>query len=621
MAHISSAIVLTFLTIGTISGPVSQGTGFAAAIEQTYDYVIVGGGLTGLVVANRLSEDKTKSVIVVENGYIDDSPATSIPYMAGFVNTEAMYPITSAAEPHLNNLTFPVRVGNVVGGGSVVNGMMFDRGSNADYDAWKDLGNEDWGWEGLEPYFKKSTHFTPPSESSCREFGITYNVSAYGSGPLQVSIPSFQYPDYAPIFKSWRAENISMPTEAFLNPLGAFWAPNTVDNTTATRSHARKAYYDPVQSRTNLKLLSGTHIDEILFDDKNTEKIIASGVKITSRIDGSTTKLYASKEVILAAGGIFTPHLLMVSGIGPRDILAAANVTVKKDMPAVGSNFQDHVPAYMSFNLSNRAFPNPDSVASNASFNASAAVQYEESRSGPWSVGRGNALAFLTFKQFSSNYQLITSQIPRQKAIQFLPEQYSKSRALLAGFEKQREILMKEYLGDDAAVGEFGIQPSGRATASIQKPLSRGTLKLNTTHPQAFPIVQWNALQNPIDKAVLGEAVRWNRKHWARKELSQYSPVETAPGVQYQSDDEIVEGCLKTNALQPSFSHPSGSCPMMPEELGGCVSGSLLVYGIQKLSIVDASIIPMIPAAHLQATMYAVAEKAADIIKGRSKEP
>ncbi|KAF2177625.1 GMC oxidoreductase [Zopfia rhizophila CBS 207.26] len=607
--------LLSFVT-ALPQGPLPRDSAFAAATEQTFDYIIVGGGLTGLVVANRLTEDEGKLVLVVENGYTDDSPITSVPYLANFLNTADLYPIMSAPEPYLKNTTFPVRVGNVVGGGSVVNGMQFDRGADADYDAWEEVGNEGWGWEGLGPYFKKSTHFTPPSESTQKEFGITYDESSYGNGPVQVSIPSFQYADYKPIFDSWRVEKIPIQKEGFANALGTYWTPNTIDNATATRSHARNAYYDPVQSRSNLKLLPGTHVDEILFDTKN-EKPIAKGVKMTSRADNSVSQVYASKEVILAAGGIFTPHLLMLSGIGPKDVLGAAKVPVKKDIPGVGANFQDHTPIYMTFNLSNQAIPNPDYIATNVTFNASAAAQYGKDRSGPWSVGRGNALSMLTFKQISSKYETITSQISMQDAAQFLPEGYSKSRALLAGFMKQREILINQYLGDNTSVGECPIQPWGRAITAHQKPLSRGTITLNTTHPSAFPIVQWNTFQNPIDKAVLGELVRWNRVHWGRKELERFKPVETAPGAQYQTDDEIIEGSLKTNALQPSFAHPTGGCAMMPEELGGCVSDKLLVYGVRKLSIVDASIIPLIPATHLQATMYAVAEKAADIIKGR----
>ncbi|KAF4631968.1 hypothetical protein G7Y89_g6161 [Cudoniella acicularis] len=604
-------------TAAVPNGPQPRNTTFSEAKEQTYDYIIVGGGLTGLVVANRLSEDPEKTVLVIENGYVDNGIATYIPYKANILNVADMYPITSAPEPFLGNRTYPVRVGNVVGGGSIVNGMVFDRGSDADYDAWEQLGNDGWGWAGLKPYFFKSNHFTAPSESSVKEFGITYNASAYGNGPIQVSVPSFQFKDIKTIFGSWKVENVPMPIEGFAEPIGAYWLPNDINNATATRSNAHVTYFVPVENRTNLKLLTGTRVNKVLFDNSY-GNLIANGVRMVSHADGTVAKAYANREVILAAGGVFTPHLLLLSGIGPQDVLAAANVTVLKDTPAVGSNFQDHPSLSMTYNLSNEAFPNPNSYTLNATFLADASAQYSKDHTGPWSFGRGSASAFLTFKQFSSKWQSITAKISQQNPLDFLPARYSQNPALLAGYMNQREMLIQEYLGDTSAIGEYPIQAWGHASAALEKPLSRGILTLNASNPQGFPVVQWNALQNPVDAEVLVELIKFNRAHWARKELAVYNPVELLPGAQYQTNEEIIQGSISTGTLSPTFAHPSGGCAMMPEELGGVVSDRLLVYGTERLSVVDASIIPMIPATHLQATMYAVAEKAADIIKSRA---
>lgn len=441
---------------------------------------------------------------------------------------------------------------------------------------------------------------------------------SYGEGPLKVSIPSYQYEDYKPIMGSFVArDDIPHSVEGFARPLGSFWFPNSIDNSTKERCHARKAYYDPIASRSNLHLLTNTHVDEIVFEQGET--LTASGVKLTGNTDASKMTVYANKEVILAAGGVFTPHLLMVSGVGPKDVLSAANITVKKELVAVGSNFQDHQALYMTFNLSNQSVPNPDMLVTtpDQAFNASAAELYAANRTGPWTFGRGNAVVFLPFRDFSKKYHNITDTLSKQNATDYLPARYSTNEALLSGFLAQRKILVEHYLGDYAAVGEYPVQPWGRATTALQKPLSRGTLVLNTTNPSAMPIVVRNAFQNPVDKMVLAELVRWNREHWTKAPLLQrYSPVENVPGVQYQTDQEIFEGSIKTGGLNPTYAHSSGGCSMMPEELGGCVDAQLKVYGIDKLRIVDASLIPLIPAAHLQATMYAVAEKAADIIKG-----
>jgi choline dehydrogenase-like flavoprotein len=231
---------------------------------------------------------------------------------------------------------------------------------------------------------------------------------------------------------------------------------------------------------------------------------------------------------------------------------------------------------------------------------------------------RGYAQAQLTFKQVSSKHANITSLLSSQEPSQFLPERYAKNPALLNGFKKQKEILISRYLGDESLITQLPVQAWGHTTVSAPKPLSRGTIELNVTHPEAPPVVHFNTFQNPIDGAVVAELVRFNRLHWSRPALSGYNPIETQPGPQYQTDDEIVNASIKSGALTPTFVHMSGGCAMMPEELGGCVSDQLMVYGIGNLTVVDASLLPLIPACNLQATMYAVAEKAADIIKSRS---
>lgn len=412
--------------------------------------------------------------------------------------------------------------------------------------------------------------------------------------------------------------DIQHSREGFARPIGTFWSPNSINNDTKERTHARKAYYDPVKQRSNLVLLTNTHVDEIIFTEG--DRMAATGVKITSKTNSTSSSIYAATEVILAAGGVFTPHLLLLSGIGPKDVLSAANVSVKKELIGVGSNFQDHPALYMRFKLSNQTVPNPDTLVTapiNQTFNASAAAEYAANRSGPWTYGRGNAIYFPSFQEFSNKCKNITALAAAQNALDFLPDRYAKSEALRNGFLAQRKILIDHYLSVDAATGEIPIQPWGSSATAIQKPLSRGTLTLNTTHPAANPIVVRNAFQNPVDKMVLGELVRWNRNHWNTSPLLQrFSPVETVPGAQHETDDEIFESTTRAGTLNPTFAHSSGGCALMPENLGGCVDPKLRVYGVERLRVVDASILPLIPAAHLQATMYAVAEKAADIIKG-----
>ncbi|KAF2494992.1 choline dehydrogenase [Lophium mytilinum] len=617
-ARLASAVHLfSILVPGAIALPTSNGqiVGRDTVDGSTYDYVIVGGGLSGLVVANRLSENPKNTVLVIEYGYIDNGPKTLIPYFANSINAADLWPgLTSAPVPGLNDLTFSVSIGAVVGGGSVVNGMEYDRGASADYDSWELLGNPGWGWSDLLPYFKKSTNFTPPSAAATKEFGITWDASAYGTnGPLKTTIANFQYPDLNTIWDAWRHDGVPLPREGSSgDAVGAFWTPSTLDASSSTRSHARTAYYDPVASRPNLHLITGQQANEILF--KNS---LATGVSFVSRADGTISTVSARKEVILAAGAIHTPQLLQLSGIGPKAVLQAAGIKVRQDLPAVGANFQDHPAAFMSYTLSNTTFPNPNSLALNATYNATSYQQYVDTRTGPYAAARGNSAAFLSLPQVTSKYISIVISLLTQNPLSYLPSIYTDN-SLLKGFLAQRAVLATQFSTNSAAVSEFPFNGGGRATAALQKPLSRGTITLNATNPSGAPVIAYNAFQNPVDRAVLLAMVRHARDFWALPQLAKFSPVEAGPGAQYQTDDEIFNALVAGGLLTPSFAHPSGTCALMPQGLGGCVAPDLRVYGTRGLSVVDASVMPLIPAAHLQATAYAVAEKAADLIKARA---
>jgi choline dehydrogenase-like flavoprotein len=532
-----------------------------------------------------------------------------------------MYNINSAPDANTGGKAFPVYVGNVVGGGSVVNGMAFDRASAADYDAWESLGNTGWNWNSLLPYFKKSTTFTPPTEANVKDFGITYDASFYGTnGPVQASFPNFEYQDTKDIWAAFRAENIPLPKEvASGNAVGAYWTPTALQPETQTRSSAKNAYYDPVKTRSNLMLATGKKVNEILFDQSLLSILStkANGVQYVSNTDGSVGKVYAKREVILAAGAVFTPQLLQLSGIGPSNVLQAAGIQVRRSLNGVGANMQDHPNANMMFDLKNLAPVNIFS-GQDPTYNATAWTDYNTNRTGPLTQAHGSSLAFLSLSSITDKASQIVQTIKAQNILSFLPVIYSKDQNLQRGMLKQRDIIANMHASPQAAAGEIPMTPFGLAISALQRPLSRGSINIDPKNKYGNPIVQFNTFSNPVDRQILVEMVRWTRKHWTRKELAKYSPIEISPGTQFQTDDDIISALIQQNGLGASFAHMSGTVSMMPEQLGGCVGTDLKVYGIGQLSVVDASIVPLIPATHLQSTMYAVAEKAADIIKARN---
>ncbi|KAF2275726.1 alcohol oxidase [Westerdykella ornata] len=588
--------------------------------KDTYDYVIVGGGVTGLVVANRLSEDKTKSVLVIEAGAAYDNPNIRLPYAANYdLNQTLFWPnYLSEPEPALGNLQMSVGVAEVLGGGSIVNGMAYDRGSAADYDAWEALGNRGWGWNGLLPFFKKGTELIPPPSKTAKEFNITWDPNVYGNGPLKLGISDFQYPDIKDYFAAFKGAGAHRPIDGNNGEAyGAFWIPNTMNPKTGERSHARNSYYDPVSSRPNLRVLLETEATELVFD--SSKKLTARGVKITDKLTKTSKTVYAKKEVVLAAGAINTVKLLQLSGIGPKSVLEAAGIKVKLAHDGVGANFQDHPFTILAYAISNMSTPNPDSLSTDPAFNASAWEEYLTKKTGPLTQAHGNALAFIPLPEVApQQYQDLARQVETLSDDAYLPAIYKNSKKLLKGVKTQRKILANLFRSKQAGLIEYPVPASGASViVALEKPLSRGIITIDPKNPQGPPKILFNALMNPVDKTVLAAGLRYARKVWARPELAKFSPTEVMPGPQYQTDDELINKLVGLGVVFPSFSHPSCSCPMMPEDMGGCVSDELLFYGVNQLSIVDASILPLIPSQHLQATMYAVAEKAADIIKKR----
>ncbi|KXH57500.1 GMC oxidoreductase [Colletotrichum salicis] len=426
--------------------------------------------------------------------------------------------------------------------------------------------------------------------------------------------------------RAW-AQDIKVPTlkdGADGDNVGIAWLPQNSGGPNATRSTAETAYFNPVSARENLHLLVRHYGAAIKFEGNTT-----TGVVIGRR-DGSDTKFVESRNVVLAAGAVHTPQLLQLSGIGPEKLLESLDIDVVVDLPGVGANFQDHPAIFMVYDFANDTTINPTLMTNETFYNESWA-EYQANRTVPHTHARGNRVVFTSLQDLDQDsYEAIADAVTAQDPLQNLPEAYAENPAPVQGFIHQREILSKEFRNPKAGVMEFTFGGAESVPVALQKPLSRGTITTNSTNPDressvtgaGGALVDFNTLSNPIDTLLLLLlllcAVAKARAFMASPSVETLAAVEVLPGPGVESDAEI-EAVMRESWLSSSFDHPVGTAAMMPRDLGGVVDSGLRVYGVAGLWVVDASITPLLPAAHTQATVYAVAEYAADLIKGVEK--
>ncbi|KAF8903214.1 hypothetical protein CPB85DRAFT_1438450 [Mucidula mucida] len=564
-------------------------------LKPAYDYIVVGGGQSGLVIANRLSEDSTKTVLVVEYGTFDDTPSQIEPSSATNYARRNLFNVTSVPQPAIGNKRCTVYAAAVVGGGSTINGMLFDRGAAEDYDNWEKLNNTGWGWDGLLPYFKKSTRFNTPTDPAIvAEYNQTWDASVYGTdGPIQVTFPPWVWPTSRIQFQAWN--EVGVPTQfegAAGKSYNAFWVPSNAD-ADVRRSYARNQYLDPAKARTNLELLTSYRVNEVLFSSTSAQK--------------------ANQEIVLCAGWLHTPHILQRSGVGPKALLEEAGIPVVVDLPGVGSNVQDHPATRVQFTYSQDLEPNAATLRNNETFQQWAQEQWLERR-GPLSMTTGNSMATLPLPIINPNFQALIDKANAQIPADYLPTTYTAED--IAGFLAQRELLVASYASTTNGLIEVPFSGGGGTTLCLEKPISRGTVTLNVTDRYAEPIIDFNTGVNPVDTDIFVSVIKFYRKWMAAPSMAQLGPVEEAPGTNVTTDEDI--GAWANEGMGTSTAHTCCTAAMMPRDLGGVVSPELLVYGVSGLSVGDISLIPMIPATHTCATVYAISEKAADLIKSRA---
>ncbi|KAH8649207.1 hypothetical protein BX600DRAFT_111656 [Xylariales sp. PMI_506] len=582
------------------------------ANASTYDFVIAGGGIAGLTIADRLTEDPDVAVLVIDAGPLDEGqagilvPGAYAPYLYFWPD------IFTPPQTALNNRSVEVLCAQVVGGGSVINAMVFLRGDKVDYDDWGSLGNSNMSWDDMFPYFLKSENFTAPDSEFAAVANISWDDSVRGtSGPVQYSYPNYFYPASA----NWWNAALSIGLEPAEDPNngdnpGIFWIPSVLNATTMTRSDARINHYDRViGSRPNYHLLASNLVSKVIFEDGQ-----AVGVEYIPTSGGDSAVVYASKEVILAAGAVHTPQILQLSGIGPGAVLSQFGVSIISDLPGVGQNLQDQSTLTIPYNFTNNISPNSGDLITNATYNAEEYLLYNETHSGPYTIVStlSTNFASLTLQMITAEYENITAQARARDPAESLPEDVDAT--VLAGYTAQRELILDQFERDDVTVGTMHWGTADSALIYHLKPLSRGTVNINSTSILDSPVVDFRTATDPTDLALYTALVRRNRELFAAPDMAVLGPTEISPfGDDVQTDDEII--AVLRDQINPSNAHMCCTAAMMPQELGGVVDSNWNVYGVKGLRVADISYWPFQTSGAPTATMYASGEKLADVIK------
>ncbi|OTB15722.1 putative GMC oxidoreductase [Daldinia sp. EC12] len=603
--------------------------------SRSYDFIIAGGGTSALVLAARLSEDPSQQVLVLEAGSDhSEDPRVTIPALyTASQNTELDWNFQTEPQPGLNNRIINLNQGKGLGGSGAINAHIFAPPTKKAIDSWALLGNDGWSWEELRAYYAK-VYTSPPSLSDDvrKSLGLDNwtTKDESGKGPIQVSFPG--NPSH-PIREAWVAAFKDMgyltPNDPWVDPsvgVGAFSNLVSIDPVKMERSHSANAYYHPVKSRENLHVLTNAVVEKVLFEEDSTK---VTGVQY--RYGNETRTATASKEVIIAAGAIQSPKLLELSGIGNADTLARHGIKVVKDLEGVGENLQDHIICDMGFEAVDDletldCLQNPEALRQ-------AMQEFMTNRTGLLTTGGISTYAYMpVIKYHSAEGQELLKQLLNANR----PTAGNLSGKAQARSSAYYDILGNTLLDPNAPSGAYltalansPIAPdpaTGKPVPPgpgkyidfgtiLAQPLSRGSVHIKSNDPSDAPVINPQYLTNPIDVEVLAEHVLYLHTLAASPALKDIlkQPLKPSPSAACFTDLDGAKKYIPGRSI--SMWHPAGTCTMLPEEKGGVVNTNLKVYGVENLRVVDASTVPLLPPGNLQSTVYAVAERAADLVK------
>ncbi|EJD48759.1 glucose oxidase [Auricularia subglabra TFB-10046 SS5] len=566
-------------------------TDASLAADHTFDYIVVGGGLAGMTVASRLSEDENLSVLVIEAGRDDrTNPLVYDLYQYGQVWGSDLLWRWSTDQGRV------IYGGQTLGGSSSIHGATWTTGSAAQYDAWTSLlepseADLGWNWANLSSYIRQAETFTPPSDDQ-RANGADYTEKYHGtSGPVPVAFPAGMF---GGPHQKYFQQTVSNLTGIALSPDGSGGDPNSVSITPSSidpndsdhRASSASSYLTPVEGKRDNWLVLATHlVTEVLFDGTDIP-VTATGVKFRKTDKtGDTFTAYARREVILAAGAIKTPVLLQQSGIGDPAHLASVGVDCIVNITTVGRNLQEQTMSQIGADGNGEK---------------------------PTGKGPNNVIAYPSLDQLFGDKaddarHRITSSIKTWADSQ--ANNGLSSDALQTIMQTQADYILN-HNGKDVSVLVWTLLP-----------FSRGAVKITSTDPFVNPNVTVNFFSVDFDMQMQIESARLARRILSSLPLSSLTTQETEPGNDVpggnDATDAAWEGWIRWKFN--TVSHPIGTAAMMRRSLGGVVDGKLRVYDTTNLRVVDASIMPLQVSAHLQSTLYGVGEKAAALIKADVK--